>query len=116
VSRRTLWVVIADVLLLTGLYYVVLDLQWRSAYASSIHYACEGPCSYTASFSRSILTQFFTMTGNNASLTSPPTLDWVQLLVLALVLINVWYGYSFIFERRKEGSNAAAGAEAPPGA
>jgi len=116
VSRRTLWVVIADVLLITGLYYVLLDLQWRSAYASSLHYACEGPCSYTASFSRSILTQFFTMSGNNSSLTSPPTLDWVQLLVLALVLINVWYGYSFLFERRKTGSAAAIGAAAPSSA
>ena len=108
-SRTVLKLALVDLVLLTGLYYVIQDLQWRSSYASSVHYACGGPCSYTPSFSHSILTQFFTMTNanTNTSLTSPPTLDWIQLLVLALVVINVWYGYS-LFERRKARNVGAA--------
>jgi len=99
-GKTALKVILADAVLLTGLYLVVKDLEWRSSYAASAHNACEGPCSYTPSLSHSILTQFFTMTGNGVSLTSPPTLDWVQLLVVILVVVNVWYGYSFLETRK----------------
>jgi len=34
------------------------------------------------------------------SLTSPPTLDWVQLLVLVLVAVNGWFAYR-VYRSRK---------------
>ena len=33
------------------------------------------------------------MAGSTVSLTSPPTLDWIQLLVLVLVAVNGWFAY-----------------------
>lgn len=92
-SRNTLTVLLVDAALLVALFYVAGDLQWRVSYASSVHHACPTGCSYAPSFGYSVLTQFFTMAGNGASLTSPPTLDWVQLIALFLVLVNGWYAY-----------------------
>ena len=91
----------ADAILLLGEFWVLQDLAWRSAYAASQHYACgANPCAYSASMSYSILIQFFTMLGNSVSLTSPPTLDWVQLLAFALVALNGWYLFT-VFRSRK---------------
>lgn len=52
-------------------------------------------------------TQLFTMDGATSGqnlgqhLVSPPTLDWLQVLALALVVINVWFAYSSLTSRRK---------------
>lgn len=91
--RDGLKVFLADIVLLFALYSVFVDLQWRTGYAGSLHLACPQFCSYTPSFSYSLLTQFFTLAGNGARLTSPPTLDWVQLIVYVLVMLNAWYAY-----------------------
>jgi hypothetical protein len=99
--RTAFAVIVADIFLLTGEYYVNQDLQWRAAYAASVHNACGVLCSYTPSFSYSLLTQFFTMSGGRLTLVSPPTLDWVQALVLALVVINGWFAYHALKERGK---------------
>jgi len=115
-GKTALKLILAEAVLLTGLYLVVRDLEWRSSYAASTHNACEGPCSYTPTLSHSILTQFFTMSGNGVSLTSPPTLDWVQLLVLILVVVNVWYGYSLLETRKvARGKDKTRAAPAPSG-
>ncbi len=98
--RTALKVFAADIVLIVAEVYVVQDLQWRSTYAASLHNACGGLCSYTPSFSYSILTQFFTLTGNSAQLTSPPTLDWVQAVASALLLLNAWFAYRILKERR----------------
>ena len=107
VVKTVLKVILVDAVLLAGLYSVFSDLDWRTSYGSSVHDACGGPCSYSASFSHSVLTQFFTLSGNGVTLTSPPTLDWVQLLVLALVLINAWYAYGWLTTKRSAGAEGA---------
>jgi hypothetical protein len=98
---REAWkIVLADIVLLFGLYSVLQDLQWRTGYAASLHSACPQFCSYSFSFGYSLLTQFFTLAGNGVRLTSPPTLDWVQLLAYTLVALNAWYAYKTLKSRR----------------
>ncbi len=103
-ARTALKVLIIDVVLLVGEYYVVQDLQWRTSYATSLHSACPQLCGYTPSFSYNILTQFFTMAGNGVSLTSPPTLDWIQLFTAALLVVNLWFVYTYIRQRAPKAS------------
>jgi hypothetical protein len=91
--------VIADVLLLTAEYFVLQDQGRRTAYAASLHSACPVPCGYSTSYAYGILTQFFTMMGQGVSLTSPPTLDWTQVLVVLLIIVNGWFLYS-LFGRK----------------
>src|SRR5260370_20787816 len=93
-------VVSADVVILFGLYSALQDLQWRTGYAASLHSACPQFCSYSPSFSYSLLTQFFILAGNGVRLTSPLTLDWVQLLGYALVGLNAWFAYKTLKSRR----------------
>lgn len=83
-------VALADLVLLAALYFVLQDLAWRAYYAGTPHAAVPG---YVPSDTYSIFTRFFTMAGSGVSLTSPPTLDWVQLLVVALVALNGWFAY-----------------------
>jgi len=90
--RTALKVLAADVILLVALFNVIQDIQWRTSYAASPHQAA--PNGYTPAFAYNIFTQFFTMSGNGVSLTSPPTLDWVQLLAAVLVLLNAWFFYT----------------------
>jgi hypothetical protein len=95
-------VLAADAVLLIGEFWVLQDLAWRSNYAAAPHLACgmANACAYSASLSYTILIQFFTMVGNRASLTSPPTLDWVQLLAFALVALNGWYLFTILKSRK----------------
>jgi hypothetical protein len=97
--RHGLAVFLADIVLLFALYSVFVDLQWRTGYAASVHSACPQFCSYSPSFGYSLLTQFFTLAGNGVRLTSPPTLDWVQLVVYVLVVLNAWYAYKTLKSR-----------------
>jgi hypothetical protein len=92
-ARTLYFVLLADVLMLVALLLVEQDLAWRTAYAASFHSACPQSCGYSPSFSYGILTQFFAMSGNHVVLTSPPTLDWVQVLAYALIVVNVWFAY-----------------------
>lgn len=98
--REGLKVALADIVLLFALYSVFKDLQWRTGYGASLHSACPLSCSYSPSFSYSLLIQFFTLAGNGVRLTSPPTLDWVQLLAYVLVVLNAWYAYQTLKSRR----------------
>jgi len=98
--RNSVKVLLVDVVLLAGEYLALQDLGWRSAYAASPHSACLTPCGYSASFGYNLLTRFFTMAGHGVSLTSPPTLDWVQLLAFALLAVNAWFAYG-VFRSRK---------------
>ena len=93
-------VLLVDIVVVVALYFVLSDLSWRSSYAEAPHDRCGGLCSYVPSFSFSFLTRFFTMTGNGLPLTSPPTLDWVQVLSVLLILANGWYLYSLLQSRR----------------
>lgn len=107
-KRVVLEVILADVALILAEYFVVQDLQWRTAYAATPHASAIN--GYVPSFSYGILTQFFTMAGSGISLTSPATLDWVQVIAVALVALNAWLGYSLLLTRR-----ARVAAEAPRG-
>jgi len=99
---RTIFkVLIADAILLIAEFYIIQDLEWRTAYAASLHGACSPRlCSYSPSFSYNFLVRFFTMAGNGVSLTSPPTLDWAQLLAYILIVINVWFAYTILTKRK----------------
>jgi hypothetical protein len=104
---RTVFKVLAsDVVLLIALFYVVQDLQWRTSYAASPHAGT--PHGYSSSFAYGLLTRFFTMSGGRVSLTSPPTLDWVQVIALILVVINVWFVYTTLARRRVSKISQAA--------
>ncbi len=103
--RTALKVLAADVVLLIAEFNVIQDLNWRTGYAASLHGACfPNLCSYTPSFAYNLLVQFFTMSGNGATLTSPPTLDWVQLIAYALIGINAWFAYITLVKRRTPGA------------
>jgi len=99
--RTALKVIGVDVVLLAAEFYVIQDLQWRSSYAA-------GTLRYSPSFSHNVLTQFFTMASNTNTLTSPPTLDWVQALAYVLVLLNVWYVYTALNTRKSSRLQAAS--------
>jgi len=99
VIRNVIKVLIADFVLLSSAFLVLQDLQVRAAYAASPHHACSQLCSYSPSFSYGLLTQFFTMDGNGQHLVSPSTLDWVQIVAVALVVANAWFAYAAILKR-----------------
>ncbi len=105
--KNAVKVLVADVVLLVAEFYVLQDLQWRSNFATLPKMVCPQSCSYTPSFSYGVLTQLFTMAGKGVSLTSPATLDWTQLIVVLLVLLNSWFVYGIIASRR--GQSAGKG-------
>jgi len=99
--RTAFKVAVVDAVLLIALGFVIQDLEWRTSYAASLHGACfPNLCSYSPSFTYNVFVQFFTMAGNGATLTSPPTLDWVQVLAYILVAVNAWYLYTGLARRR----------------
>jgi hypothetical protein len=106
--RAIFKVLAADIVLLVALFYVLQDLQWRSNFAASLHRACPLSCGYSPSSSYSLLTRFFTMSGNGVSLTSPATLDWVQVIALLLAVINVWFIYATLAKQRASKTSPAA--------
>lgn len=91
-------VAFADFFLLVALASVLQDLAWRAYYAGTPHASV--PSGYSAASSYSLLTRVFTMSGGSVSLASPVTLDWVQVLVLALVLVNGWFAFRVYASRR----------------
>jgi len=105
--RTALAVLVADIILLAAMFSVFQDLQWRTGYAASTH---AGTAGYAPSFSYSLLIQFFNMAGKGVSLTSPPTLDWVQTLAYVLVVLNVWFAVSALKNRARQrrGPNLSA--------
>jgi hypothetical protein len=106
-GRTPLVVILADLVIVGALAGVLQDLQWRASYAASPH---AGVAGYTPSFSYSLIVRFFTMAGNGSQLTSPPTLDWVQVLIYLLVAINGWFAYRVLVSRRARLLNRPQGA------
>ena len=114
VARLPLRLLTVDAVLVALAYLVVQDQAVRAGYAASMHTACANLCSYTPSFSYGILIQYFTMTGNGVSLTSPPTLDWFQVIAVLLVIVNAWHFYSnYVKGRRASKSDPPAPAAGP---
>lgn len=80
---------VADVVLLLLVYLVNLDVQYRINCALGSALYCMARSD--PSFSYSLLIQVFSMRSGNTLLTSPPVLDWIQVIVLLLIVINVWF-------------------------
>lgn len=91
--RRAVEIVATNVVLLLLLYFVTADQTERAAYASK-----EG---LAFLFSRSILVQTSVLQGSRGAVQSPLTLDWIQLLVGALVIIDFLFAYEWAERRRK---------------
>jgi hypothetical protein len=88
--RKGIWqVLVLDVILLVFAYFVQEDLTWRNDYATS-HGA-------TVSTSYSLFTRTFQMVRNETTLRSPPTLDWLQVVIAVLIIANV----AFLFGGRQ---------------
>ena len=94
-------VVLADIAQLIVLYYVLQDLPWRAYYAATQH--ANAASGYAPSSTYSIFVRHFTMSGGSFPLVSPPTLDWVQLIGVALVALNGWLVYTYLRSKRAQG-------------
>ena len=81
-----------DALVLLLLYLVFQDLSWRASYVRR-----EGLNLHTSFLP---LIRLPTITGNvQTPLASPPVLDWAQVLILVLVVVNVLYLLSVVRKR-----------------
>jgi len=90
---------IFDAVVLLFAYEVELDVQWRNAYASA-HVG-------SATTGYGILTKRLQIvTASGQVLRSPPTLDWVQVAIAALIVVNV----AFLLEAWKPQQKASVGA------
>ncbi len=85
-----------NAVLLALTYLVYQDLSFRDRYAQQLN--------FSPSTSYSAFSHVLTLTGGTTTLSSPVTLDWVQLLVLALVATDVVYVLGFL---RMKGSSQA---------
>jgi hypothetical protein len=94
--RTAYKVALVDLVLVIALYFVFQDLAWRDYYAGTPHARVSG---YSPSTSYSLLVRLFTMAGGSLSLTSPPTLDWVQVIAYVLVAVNGWLVYALLKSR-----------------
>ena len=103
-DRTVVKVTIADAILLAGVYLVLINRGWKKQCAIGNAVDCTARSS--PHFSYSVFTIYFSMVSppSTASpsgmlLQSPPSLDWVQVFVAALVVINAWYAYSALRHR-----------------
>jgi hypothetical protein len=85
VVRRGFVLAVFDLLTLAFLYFVLQDLAWRASYVESEH--------LIPGNSYSLFIRVFSITGSTVQfqLVSPPALDWVQVIIAALVLVNGFY-------------------------
>ncbi len=80
-----------NAILLALTYLVYQDLLFRDRYAHQLN--------FSPSNSYSALSHVLTLTGGTTVLSSPLTLDWLQLLTLALVAIDVLNVVEFVRKR-----------------
>lgn len=81
-----------NVVLLILLYLVEQAQAARAAYAASEGLAFD--------IGRSVLVQTSTLSGRGAPLVSPLTLDWLQVLLFALVLLDLYFFYGAVRKPR----------------
>jgi len=91
-AGRILEILVVNLVLLLALYFVMADVSSRAAYA-----AREG-LSYF--FTQSILVETSSLQGHATTLQSPVTLDWLQIIVALLVVIDAVYVYDWVQRRR----------------
>lgn len=87
--RKAVTLAVFDLLALGILYLVLQDLAWRTSYPKSEL----PPLSLSTTYSLFVRT--FRITGNTIQipngLVSPPVLDWVQIVVASLIVVNGLY-------------------------
>lgn len=88
--RRTVVTAVFDLLALAFLYLVLQDLARRTSYAESER--------LIPSTTYSFFVRVFSITGDTIQipkgLVSPPALDWVQVIVASLIIVNGLYVFS----------------------
>lgn len=92
---RGIFLGIFDLLALTFLYYVLQDLAWRASYVTSEH--------LTPSTAYSFFFHTFTISGGTVQfpLVSPPTLDWVEVIVVSMIIVNGYYLFQVLHRSAK---------------
>lgn len=92
-KRKSVYLAIFNVLCIISLFLVNLDISEREAYAMSLGYV----------FSNSYLPLIkFQYLEGQTTLKSPPTLDWVQTLLLLLVFVDIYYLVRYLGSLRNE--------------
>jgi len=86
-AKTAIEVLIVDALLLILTYFIYTDEQWR--FHCALGQEAECLVRSSPSYAYSLLTQFFSMRGETMLLTTPPIVDWTQVVVLVLVVVNV---------------------------
>jgi hypothetical protein len=99
VVKRVAALAVFDFVALTLLYFVLKDLAWRNSYAES-----EGLTLHTT---YSLFTRASRITGTSIPLVSPPALDWAQVIVVLLIVVNGLYLFSVL---RANARRTSAGA------
>jgi hypothetical protein len=101
VVRRAVTLAVFDLLTLGILYLVSQDLAWRTSYPKSE----TPPLSLSTAYSLFVRT--FRITGSTIQipngLVGPPALDWVQVLVASLIVVNGLYVLSRLRRSSKRG-------------
>jgi hypothetical protein len=88
------WVklLLVDLVVLVAAYAVVSDLYARLNCATGQDLYGQGCLARSSpQYSYSLLTRYFSMVSGGATLQSPPYLDWLQLLAVIFIVVNVWY-------------------------
>ena len=83
-------VVAVNAVVMTLLYLVDSDLNWRTSCSTLITSSCR---SSVASISYWPFFVIYHLSGNGNLLKSPPVLDWIQVLLVALVAFDLFYVY-----------------------
>jgi len=81
-------VLLVDLVLVVFAYFVLQDLAWRDSYAASR--------GYSAVTAFSLLTRRLDLKNGATSLVSPFTLDWIQVVIALLIIVNVAYVFGAV--------------------
>ena len=98
-------VLVADLILFAFVFLVAEDSQMRIDCTLP---DCQPIPRASAGFGYAFLSKTFSFVSGGNTLTSPPILDWVQVLVFVLVALNAWFVYRTFASRRRAGGMPAS--------
>jgi hypothetical protein len=98
VSKKLIYIIIFNIFGFLSLFFVVSDLSAREVYARSI--------GFTITNYYLPLLKFQLMKGA-VTLESPPTLDWVQLLLVSLLFVDTYYFVKLVGKRGEKRTDEA---------
>jgi hypothetical protein len=90
---RVAEVLVTDAILIAALLWVLSEQAARASYAVQ-----EG---FSVVVSRSLFYVMTTLSKGTGQLSSPPTLDWVQVLLVALIACNAYFAYVALRSRSR---------------